>query len=94
MQIHVVQSGQTLFRLSQAYGVPIETISEANEISVDNSLVVGQALVIPIVGKYYWVQPGDSIYHLIANKFGVKMHTLAAVNHLNINQPLNVGLRL
>jgi spore germination protein len=93
MQIHVVQSGQTLAQISQTYGLPVKTISEANQISVEDPLVVGQALVIPIVGQYYWIQPGDSLY-LLSKKFGVSIQTLAEVNRLDIKQPLNVGLRL
>lgn len=93
MQIHVVQRGQSLFGISQAYGVPVSAITEANEISAEQSLVVGQALVMPIVGQYYWVQPGDSLY-VIARKFGTTPQALASVNRITINQPLRVGLRL
>jgi spore germination protein len=93
MQIHVVQPGQTLHRLSQVYGTPISTIAEANQISTESPLVVGQALVIPIVGKYYWVQPGDNLYS-IAKKFGISVQTLATYNHLSLNQQLHVGTRL
>ncbi|MBD0382546.1 glycoside hydrolase family 18 protein [Paenibacillus sedimenti] len=93
MQIHVVQKGQTLYRISQAYGVTVDTIAAANEIDPNQSLVIGQALVIPIVGSYYWVQPGESLY-LIARKLGVDLQTLMDVNRLRPNQPLSVGLRL
>jgi spore germination protein len=93
LQIHVVQPGQSLYRLSQVYEVPAQRIAEVNEISVEDSLVVGQALVIPIVGKYYWVEPGDNLYR-IAQKFGVSAQTLASVNRLDPNRPLHVGLRL
>ncbi|NHN29609.1 glycoside hydrolase family 18 protein [Paenibacillus agricola] len=93
MQIHVVQPGQTLYQLSKAYGVSIQIITEANELSVENSLVVGQALVIPIIGQYYWVEKGDSLY-TIARKFKVTPQVLAEVNGLAINQPVSVGLRL
>ncbi|MBW7476061.1 glycoside hydrolase family 18 protein [Paenibacillus oenotherae] len=93
MQIHVVQSGDSLYRIAHAYGIPIEDITEANEISAANTLVVGQALVIPIVGQYYWVQPGDSLF-LIAQRFRISVHTLAAVNQLSVNSPLAVGIRL
>jgi spore germination protein len=52
MQIHVVQSGQSLYQLSQTYGIPVATIAEANEISPSNTLVVGQTfrLLGPITG--------------------------------------------
>jgi spore germination protein len=93
MQIHVVQSGQSLYGISQAYGVTVESIAAANEIDPALPLVVGQALVIPITGRYYWVQPGDSLY-TIARRFGVDAGTLASVNALSPGQPLQVGLRL
>ncbi|TVY06834.1 LysM peptidoglycan-binding domain-containing protein [Paenibacillus cremeus] len=93
MQIHVVQSGQSLYGIAQAYGVSVETITSANEISPAHTLVIGQALVIPITGHYYWVQPGDSLSS-IARKFGISAQTLASVNHLHANRPLQVGLRL
>lgn len=93
LQIHVIQSGDSLYRLSQAYGIPIEVIAEANEIVPTNTLVIGQALVIPIVGQYYWVQPGDSLF-LIAQRFGISVRTLVSVNQLSANTPLVTGTRL
>jgi spore germination protein len=93
MQIHVVQQNQSLFGIAQAYGTTVDELIEANEIPNPNSLVVGQTLVIPIVGSFYWVQPGDSLWS-IANKFNMSYQQLASVNGIPANQPLNVGLRL
>ena len=93
MQIHVVQPGDTLFRLSRAFGVSADDIAEANELNPAETLVVGQALVIPIVGSYHWVQPGESLSR-IARRYGVTVETLADVNRLDPNAPLPVGLRL
>ena len=93
MQIHVIQPGQSLYGLSQAYGVPVQTIAEANQLNPADSLVVGQAVVIPIVGSYYWLQPGDSLYS-VSRKFGVPVAELAAVNQIGLTQTLPVGLRL
>ncbi|MBP3967262.1 glycoside hydrolase family 18 protein [Paenibacillus lignilyticus] len=93
MQIHVVQAGQTLYRLSQAYGIPVSDITSANEISPNDTLVIGQALVIPIVGQYYWVLPGDTLT-TIAGKFGTTAATLASINDIGINSTLQVGHRL
>ncbi len=93
MQIHVVQPNQSLFGISQAYGTTPQAIAQANEISLQETLVVGQALVIPIVGQFYWVQPGDTLFS-IAQRFGISYQRLAQVNNININQPLTVGLRL
>ncbi|MFC5450826.1 glycoside hydrolase family 18 protein [Paenibacillus aestuarii] len=93
MQIHVVQKGQTLYRISQEYGLPVDTIAAANEIDPSQTLVIGQALVIPIVGSYYWVRPGESLYQ-IARKLGVDLQTLISVNGLRPNQSLSAGFRL
>lgn len=93
MQIHVVQSGQTLDGLSKEYGVDARTIAEANAIPLDKSLVIGQSLVIPIVGKYYSVHPGDSLF-VLARRFGTTVDKLAADNQLDPDKPLKVGQRL
>lgn len=93
MQIHVVQSEQTLYGISQAYGVTAQAIAQANQISMEEPLVVGQSLVIPIVGRYYWVQSGDSLYS-IAQRFGINYQRLAQINRIDPNQPLYIGFRL
>lgn len=93
MQIHVVQPNETIFTIAQLYRSNVNEIVEANELDEPNQLVVGQALVIPIVGSFYWVQPGDSLYS-IAQRFGISIQQLAQVNGIPVNQSLNVGLRL
>ena len=93
MQIHVIQPNQNLFGIAQAYGTTVEDLVEANEIPDPNNLVVGQALVIPIVGSFYWVQPGDSLFS-IGTRFNVPYQELARINGLALNQVLPVGFRL
>ncbi|MCD1258629.1 glycoside hydrolase family 18 protein [Paenibacillus athensensis] len=93
MQIHVVQRGQSLYSIAQAYGIDWSAIAEANRIDPQQTLVIGQALVVPVAGSYYWVQPGDSLY-LISRKTGVPVATLAEVNGIDAAKPLNVGQRL
>ncbi len=93
MQIHVVQAGQSIYSIAQTYNTTVQDIVTANEIQNPNQLVVGQALVIPIIGSYYWVHPGDSLFS-IANRFGIRYQTLARVNNISPNQPLPIGLRL
>ncbi|MDV6377995.1 glycoside hydrolase family 18 protein [Sporosarcina sp. GW1-11] len=92
MQIHVVQQGQSLFEIGQIYGVPYQQIILANELDSDQ-LVVGQALVIPIIGTYYWVRPGDSLYK-IAQTHGLSFERLAQINGINPIAVLQVGQRL
>jgi spore germination protein len=93
MQIHVVQPGQSLFSIAQTYNSTIAAIVGANEVPNPNDLVVGQTLVIPIIGSFYWVQPGDSLYS-ISRRFGINYQTLAQVNRIPATRPLTVGQRL
>lgn len=93
MQIHVVQANQTLTGIAQAYGTTAVNITEANDLPNPNKLVIGQALVIPIVGRFYWVQPGDSLWS-ISRRFGISYQQLASVNRISPNSPLTVGYRL
>lgn len=93
MQIHVVMPRQSLYGIGQAYGVSPGVIAEANKILPTESLVVGQALVIPITGMYYWVQPGDSLY-TIAKKTGTAPVVLASVNNIPQDRVIQPGQRL
>lgn len=93
MQIHVVRPGDTLWRLSQAYGVPVNQLIESNKIPNPTRLVVGQTIVIPIVGSYHWVRPGESLY-TISRQYNVPISELIRINQiLNPNQ-IPVGLPL
>lgn len=93
MQIHVVQPGQSLYGIAEAYSISADDIAEANELPNPSVLVVGQALVIPVAGSYYWVRAGDSFY-TIAQRAGIGMGALAEANGLSLNEPLRIGQRL
>ncbi|TKC13496.1 LysM peptidoglycan-binding domain-containing protein [Robertmurraya kyonggiensis] len=93
MQIHVVQQNQSLYGIAQAFGSTVDDLIEANEIPNPNNLVVGQTLVVPIVGRFYWVQPGDTLWS-IARRFNMSYQQLASINGISPTLPLNVGTRL
>lgn len=71
----------------------MDQIVVSNELDAPNNLVVGQALVIPIEGEFYFVKSGDSLYS-IANKFGTTAQNLANINQVSLGGALPVGLRL
>ncbi|WP_040206627.1 glycoside hydrolase family 18 protein [Neobacillus jeddahensis] len=93
MQIHVVKSGDSLTTIARTYHSTVQDIVEANELPNPNNLVIGQSIVIPIIGQFYFVQAGDSLF-TIARRFGITYQELAKINRLNVNQPLNIGFRL
>lgn len=51
--VHVVQPGETVFRLSRWYGVTVEAIVAANRLASAELIRVGQSLIIP--------KPGDAV---------------------------------
>lgn len=93
MQIHVVKANESLTTIARAYNTTVNDIVDANDIPNPNNLVVGQAMVIPIVGSFYYVQPGDSLWS-IGQKVGVPYQQIASANRISLNQQLYVGFRL
>ncbi len=93
MQIHVVKQGETIDSIANFYNITSNTIISTNEIPYPYTLVVGQSLVIPIVGRIYIVKQGDTLYQ-IAENFGISYQQLAGVNQLLPNQTLMVGQKL
>ncbi|WP_080871850.1 LysM peptidoglycan-binding domain-containing protein [Oceanobacillus timonensis] len=93
MQIYVVKQGDTIEQIADTYGSSVQDIVNANELDAPNQLVIGQALVIPIVGQFYFVQAGDTLSS-VAAQFNLSTDELAAINGLNANQMIYPGLRL
>jgi micrococcal nuclease len=58
--IHVVQAGETLGKIAQQYGVPLEAIVAANNIADPALIQVGQELIIPSAGATVTSLPKDT----------------------------------
>ncbi len=82
--VHVVQAGETLFRIAQTYGVTVDDIVAANDLADRNLIHVGQRLIIPAsavsppptLSTDYIVQPGDTLW-LIAQRFNTTVEAIA-----------------
>lgn len=48
---HTVQAGDNLFQIAQRYGVTVQAIAQANNLSDPNRLDIGQVLIIPSRGS-------------------------------------------
>lgn len=60
-QVYTVQSGDTLARISQRFGVTVSDLVIANNISAISTIFVGQQLIIPVrrsTGYYPTLVPG------------------------------------
>ena len=97
-----VQSGDTLWKIAQKFGVTTQAIVAANNLDPAKYLYVGQKLAIP--GKIsqpeqptstitYTVQSGDTLWK-IAQKFGVTTQTIVQANNLDPTKYLYVGQKV
>jgi murein DD-endopeptidase MepM/ murein hydrolase activator NlpD len=93
-KVHQVQTGDTLYKLTQLYHVDAAAIATSNGISAVTDLPIGTQLVIPpIEGIVYKVQPDDTLSQ-IANLYQVPQQAIShasgilATDYLRIEQPL------
>ncbi|HEY8477482.1 MAG TPA: LysM domain-containing protein, partial [Chloroflexota bacterium] len=65
--VYTVQPGDSLAQLSARFGISVQTIAWANDISVDSFLYVGQSLrILPVDGVEHLVQEGDTLSGIAA----------------------------
>ncbi len=88
---YTIKAGDTLFKLSQQFGVSVEEIIMANPGIDPNRLQIGQTICIPRSvtptppvppcpnGFYYSIRPGDT-YFSISNQFGISIDALIRAN--------------
>lgn len=85
MQIHVVEQGESLWNIAQTYGISSQAIVEANQLPNPDRLVVGQAIVIPITGRFHWVEAGENLKTL-SERYQLSQQSILNANNLrNIN---------
>ncbi len=96
MIIHVVQGGDTLYKIANRYGVTIEKLVTDNQLDKPDSLVVGQDIVVDIATIPHTVTKGETMWK-IANFYGVDLQDLinanpqiANPNRLMIGDILNI----
>ncbi|HET7657711.1 MAG TPA: LysM peptidoglycan-binding domain-containing protein [Bacillales bacterium] len=93
MLIEVIQRGETLYEIARRYGVTVDSIVSANELPDPNTLVVGQAIVIPTRGRFHTVQRGESLWQ-IARRYGTSVEAISRVNQIQNPAQIQTGTRL
>lgn len=108
--VHVVQPGETLFRISQQHGVSVDALTAANSLLSASQIYAGQQLVIPGPGAAPSTPPtspagspelsGTHIVQpgetlaIIAAQYGVSASVLAQSNNLSNPSLIYAGQRL
>lgn len=90
--VHVVQSGDTLWSISNRYNLGMRDIVLANNIGGDFILHPGQRLRLP-PPRQYRVREGDSLY-TVSRMHRVGMNTLARLNNLSAPYVIRPGQNL
>lgn len=103
---HIVESGDTYWKISQKYSVDINELLEINNANEYSGLYIGQKIFIPngdstqiqepteekayVTYTNYTVQKGDDFWKL-SIKFGIPQYELLNANNMNVNTILNIG---
>jgi len=91
ISVYTVREGDTLSYIADMYGVSVNTILWANDLSKATSIREGQTLIIlPISGVRHLVKKGDTISSL-AKLYKGDEEEIIAFNQLGENGSLEVG---
>lgn len=82
---YTVKSGDSLWSISRKFGVSVDELKNANNLS-SNLLSVGQNLIIPVkeaqdTSDEYVVKKGDTLYS-IARKYNTSVDNLKSINNI------------
>lgn len=96
--IHVVQRGETLFRIAQAYGITVTDLVRLNNIADPSTIYTGQRLLVPSPDAtpippqavIHLVQPGETL-DSIADLYDLSVDDLIARNNLTDATSFYVG---
>lgn len=98
--VHIVQWGDSIWKISVKYNVSIQDILQANHLTKDATIYVGQKIVIPakstkpyVTYTEHVVRNGDNVWKL-ANDYGIPMTELMQANRLTEQSTLRIGQKL
>lgn len=94
ISVYVVRPGDTLSGIAQMFGVSVNTIKWANDISASGVIHEGDILIIlPVTGVQYTITKGDTAAS-IAKKFGGDAQEILNFNGIPDGTALAVGTQI
>ena len=96
----VAKEGDTLFKISRRYGVPLKELMYKNDFNDAGRLIEGEIIVLPLENNNqykinkdhftYKVIKGDTLYK-IAKEHNIKLKDIILLNNLDNNQYISVN---
>lgn len=92
---HVVQSGDTYWRISQRYNVKLDQLMKVNNATESSILHIGTVVTVPDGDNFVWyeVKSGDTPW-LLSRRFGVTLDGFLRFNGLHQNSVIQIGQKL
>jgi LysM repeat protein len=91
ISVYTVRANDTLSHIAEMYGVTVNTILWANDMTRASSIKEGQTLIIlPIAGVRHVVKKGDTI-NTIAKKYDGDVDEILSYNELALEDGLSIG---
>ncbi len=104
--IHVVQRGESLWRIARHYGVTVEQLAMLNGLPPTSGIFAGQRLLVPDTSTvtaldafvppaetFHVVTGGETLFY-IAQAYGLTVSELASANNIRDPSLIYVGQRL
>ena len=88
MVIHVVQPGDSLYRIAQTYQAPLQLLIQQNELHEPYRLTPGQTIVVPQPVQMHTVRQGETLSGIAAQ------HNTTVLKLLQNNPQLGGGDRI
>ena len=94
ISVYTVKNGDSISGIADRFGVSVNTILWANDLTVKSTIKPGMSLVIlPVSGVEHTVAKGETL-STIASKFHASAQEIATFNGLNADATVVVGSKL
>lgn len=93
MFFHFVKKGDSVYKLSKEYNVPVNQIIQDNNLEEPYELLIGECLIINPSNKSYIVKESDSL-DTLSKKFSITKEKILKDNSLKDENSIKPGLRI